>query len=173
MRVALSCVLVARVAGGEHGAILPGMTLRRGDVADAAVAVLLIIPMYEARRPLSGGVQIDEPLERELRPILRCAEQCLSESIGITNARTRVGWLDAEPMQHGQNRRRLQGCAVVAVPHWTCRHGMHPLSQCRTAGQMGRVLGGVGVMHLEADDLTTVQIKDQVEIEPASLHLCR
>src|SRR6202166_1402046 len=117
LRVALSCVLVDRVAGGKHGAILPGMTLRRGDVADAAVAVLLIVPMYEARRPLSGGVQVDEPLEREFRPILRCTEQCFGESIVITNARTRVGRLDAEPMQHGQNRRCLQGCAVVAVQH--------------------------------------------------------
>src|SRR5271166_3393655 len=173
MRVALSCVLVARVAGGEHGAILPGMTLRRGDVADAAVAVLLIIPMYEARRPLSGGVQVDEPLERELRPILRCAEQCLGESIVITNARTRVGWLDAEPMQHGQNRRCLQGCAVVAVQHRTHWLGMHPLGERRSPGQVSSVLGTVSVMHLEADDLTAVEVQDQVEVEPASLDLRR
>src|SRR6202451_1722712 len=87
LRVALSCVLVDRVAAGEHGAILPGMTLRRGDVADAAVAVLVVVPMYEAHRPLPGGVQIGEPLEWELRPILRCAEQCFGESIVITHAR--------------------------------------------------------------------------------------
>ncbi len=57
------------MASGEHGAILPDMTLRRGDVADAAVAVLVVVPMYEAHRPLPGGVQIGEPLEWELRPI--------------------------------------------------------------------------------------------------------
>src|SRR4051812_15993510 len=98
LRVALPCLLVDRVAGGEHGAILPGMTLRRSDVADGAVAVLVIVPVREAHRPLSGGVQIGEPLERELRAILHCSEQCLGESIVITHARTRVGWLDAEPM---------------------------------------------------------------------------
>src|SRR3954468_12301054 len=43
LRVALPGVLVDHVASGEHGAILPGMTLRRGNVADAAVAVLFIV----------------------------------------------------------------------------------------------------------------------------------
>jgi hypothetical protein len=40
-------------------------------------------------------------------------------------------------------------------------------------GQMRRMIGGVGVVHLEADDLAAVEVKDQVEIEPASLDLCR
>src|ERR1700709_2591329 len=47
LRVALPGVLVDHVASSEHAAILPGMTLRRGDVADAAVAVLLVVPIYE------------------------------------------------------------------------------------------------------------------------------
>jgi hypothetical protein len=32
---------VERVAGGEHAVIQSGMTLRRGDVADAAMAVFV------------------------------------------------------------------------------------------------------------------------------------
>jgi hypothetical protein len=35
-----------------HGAILPGMTLRRGDVEDAAMAVLVVVPLDEAHCPL-------------------------------------------------------------------------------------------------------------------------
>ena len=54
------------MASGEHGTILPGMTLRRGDVADAAVAMLVVVPLDEAHRPLPGGVQIGEPLDRKL-----------------------------------------------------------------------------------------------------------
>jgi Transposase DDE domain group 1 len=38
---------------------------------------------------------------------------------------------------------------------------------------VGRVLGAVGVVHLEADDLAAVEVQDQVEIEPASLDPCR
>jgi hypothetical protein len=43
LRVALPGVLVERVASVEHGAIPSGMALRRGNVADAAVAVLMIV----------------------------------------------------------------------------------------------------------------------------------
>jgi hypothetical protein len=36
--VAVPRILIDRVAGAEHGAILPGMTLRRGDVPDEGIA---------------------------------------------------------------------------------------------------------------------------------------
>src|SRR5208283_1750516 len=149
------------------------MALRRGDVANAAVPVLVVVPPYEPHRPQPGGVEIGEPFERELRPILCCAEQRLGEGVVIAHPWARVGWLDAEPMQHGQNRRRLQGCAVVAVQHRTRRHRMYPLSERRSPGQMGRMLSAVGVMHLKADDLAAVEVEDHVEVEPASLDLCR
>src|SRR6476620_6865758 len=57
LRVALPCVLIDRVAGGEHGAILPAMTLRRGNVADAAVAVPVIVPLHAPHRgcPLTNS----------------------------------------------------------------------------------------------------------------------
>src|SRR3984957_14808068 len=87
--------------------------------------------------------------------------------------RTRVGWLDAEPMQHGQNCCCLQSCAVVAMQHWAHRLGVHPFGERCSPSQVSRVLGTVGVMHLEADDLAAVEVQDQVEVEPASLDLCR
>src|SRR5580693_657497 len=149
------------------------MTLRRGNVADAAVAMLVVVPLDEAHRPLPRSVKVGKSLERELRLILRGAEQRLGKSVVIAHSWARVGRLDAEPIQHGQYCRRLQGGAVVAVQHRPRRLGMHALSECRSPGQVSSVLGGVGVMHLETNDLATVQIKDQVEIEPASLDLCR
>jgi hypothetical protein len=60
LRVALPSILVDRVAGGEQGAILPRMTLCRGDIADAAVPVLVVVPPNEPHRPLPGGVEIGE-----------------------------------------------------------------------------------------------------------------
>jgi hypothetical protein len=117
LRIALSCVLVDRVAGGEQGAILPGMSLCRGDIADAAVPVFVVVPLHEALRPLPGSVQISKSLDRELRLIFRCAEQRLGEGVVIADARARLGWLDAEPVQHGQT--------VVAFR-------VAPLSPCST-----------------------------------------
>src|ERR1700674_4499670 len=49
---------------------------------------------------------------------------------------------------------------------------MHTLGEGCASGQMGRMLGAVGVVHLEADDLAAVEVQDQVEVEPASLDLC-
>src|SRR4051795_8251777 len=38
---------------------------------------------------------------------------------------------------------------------------------------VGGMIGAVGLMHLEADDLAAEQIEDEVEIEPSPLHLGR
>src|SRR3954469_7261163 len=59
-----------------------------------------------------------------------------------------------------------------------------PLSPCNTGlsgmdgfgergapDQMRGVIGAVGVMDLEADDLAAVDVEDQVQIEPPSLHI--
>jgi len=50
--IGLAGLLVQRVAGGQDGAVSAGMALRRGDVADAAVAVFVVVPVREGSRPL-------------------------------------------------------------------------------------------------------------------------
>ena len=60
LRVALPGVLVDHVASSEHAAILPGMTLRRGDVADAAMTMLIVVPLHKPNRPLSRDVKVSE-----------------------------------------------------------------------------------------------------------------
>ena len=44
-----------------------------------------------------------------------------------------------------------------------------PSAERGAAGQMGGMLGAVGVLHLEADDLAAVEVQDQVKIEPSQL----
>ena len=80
-------LLIERVAGGEHGAILPGMALRRRDVTDAAVAVVMIVPLDEACGPLPGGVEIGEAAGGELRPVFGSAEQRLGIGIVVADPR--------------------------------------------------------------------------------------
>jgi len=72
-RVAFPRTLIDRVAGFEQTAIPSGMTLCRGNIADAAVSVLVVVPLHELHRPLAGSHQIGEPLERELGTIFRSA----------------------------------------------------------------------------------------------------
>src|SRR3954452_5110174 len=56
--IALACVLIQRVARGEQGPILAEMALGRGDVADAAMPMLVIVPAHEAHRPLSRCLEV-------------------------------------------------------------------------------------------------------------------
>src|ERR1700712_5876960 len=79
--IALPGCLVERVALSERGPILPGMALRGGDVADAAVSVLMIVPMGKAHGPFPGGLQIGKSRGGEVGPILARSEERLSESI--------------------------------------------------------------------------------------------
>lgn len=76
-------------------------------------------------------------------------------------------------MQHGQHCGGLQGGAIVTVQDRAYRGGMHALGERGALGQMGGMLRAVGVVHFEADDLSTVEVEDQVEVKPASLDLCR
>ena len=121
LRVACACILVERVAGGEHAAIQSGMTLRRGDVADAAMAVFVVIPLHEARRPLPCGVQIGEPLERETPGRYFAVRNSASAKAlsSLTRGREFGRKLDAEPVQHGQHGCCFQSGAVIAVQHRT------------------------------------------------------
>ena len=172
-RVALARPLIQGVARGEHGPVLAGVALSRRDVADAAVAVLVVVPVHEPPRPASRRVEVCKPLGRELGPVFGGAEQRLGKRVVVADPRPRVRRRDAEPGEHGQHGGALQAGAVVAVQHGTRRHGVHALGQGGALGQVRRVLGAVGLVHLEADDLAAVEIQDQVEVEPAALDLRR
>jgi hypothetical protein len=52
------------MARGEQSAILTGVTLRRGHVANGAVTMLFIVPMDEAHGPFPRRIEIDEAFDR-------------------------------------------------------------------------------------------------------------
>ena len=52
--VAFARGLVDGMAGAQQAGILAGMALRRGDIADAAVAVFVVVPLHEAAPPRPG-----------------------------------------------------------------------------------------------------------------------
>ena len=67
-RGALPGRLIECVARPEQIAILAGMALAGGDVADGAVAVLIIVPAHEPAGPFSGGVAIGKSAGGEVGP---------------------------------------------------------------------------------------------------------
>src|SRR5512140_542314 len=76
-RVALPGLAVERMPSRQDGLVIAGVTLLRADVADAAVAVIDVVPADKFSRPGSGLGQAGEALGRELGPVLCGAEQRL------------------------------------------------------------------------------------------------
>ena len=85
--VGLACPLVKFVPGGEQGAILTGVTLRR-HVANAAVPMNIVVPVDEVRRPTPRRIEFGEPSDREFRPVFGGAEQCFGIRIVVADARS-------------------------------------------------------------------------------------
>ena len=69
---------------------------------------------------------------------------------------------DAQPVEHRQFRDGLEHRTVVAVRDGFVRQGSYPFSHRRAAHQMGSAFGGVGFIHLQADDLAAVEIQNQI-----------
>ena len=71
------------MTGGEDGAVPAGMALRRGDGADAAVAVLVVVPAHELGRPLPHLGEVGETRAREVGAVLGGAEQRLGIALQL------------------------------------------------------------------------------------------
>ena len=86
------------MASGKDRLILAGVALCRSDVADAAVAVRVVVPMHEVRRPGARLLKIGKAPGRKLRAILGVAEQGLDEGVVIRYTRAGIRRLDAESL---------------------------------------------------------------------------
>ena len=63
-RIAFASFLVERVTASKQRLVLTCMTLCRRDVADAAVVVLVVVPVHEAGGPLASGIEVGKALGR-------------------------------------------------------------------------------------------------------------
>ena len=153
--------------------IVPCVTLGRTDVTNAAVAMIKVVPAHEAGRPGAGLIEIGKALGGKLGPILGGTKQRLGVGVVVTDARPGVRGFDAQPFEHRQYRRGLERGAVVAVQDWLGPHRSNTFGQRRAAHQMRGMVGVIDVMDFPAHDLAAVQVQDQIQLEPASHHLCR
>jgi len=128
-RVLGAGLLVDRMTLLENIPIASVVTIRGADVPNAAVQMLVVVPIHKPARPSSGGIQTSEPFDWKLRPILGGAKQALDESIIVTHTRPRVRGLDLQPEQHRQHGARLEGRTVIAVQNGFGLQGMNILGQ--------------------------------------------
>ena len=67
--------------------VLAGMPLVWADVADSSVQMLDVVPMHELAGPVSGLIEIFEPMSRKLRPVLGGSECQFCNSVVVTHTR--------------------------------------------------------------------------------------
>ncbi len=89
-RVNRSRPYIHSMPSGKDVVVLTGMTLCGADVADAAMLVIVVVPVDERFRPESRVLQIGKPFCRKLRTVLGRAKQGFAESVIITHSGTRV-----------------------------------------------------------------------------------
>jgi hypothetical protein len=80
-------LLVELVAVVQDVLVLACMALRRTDVANPAVAMVMVVPMHELARPVACSAYAGEARARELGAVLGRAEQAFDEGVVVTDAR--------------------------------------------------------------------------------------
>ena len=69
-RIALAGVEVRLMVCSQDRPVLQRVSLRRGDVADSAVAVLEVVPAHEVASPEAGAFKGGEATRREFGAVL-------------------------------------------------------------------------------------------------------
>jgi hypothetical protein len=130
--MALSGRGIHGITGSEDRVIFTLMALRRADVADAAVAMLDVVPVHETAGPGAGGLQILEAPRRKLWAVLGGAEERFGVGVVVADPGPRVGGLDAQPVEHRQHRGGLERRAADAEriarairSHWEIENRLH------------------------------------------------
>jgi hypothetical protein len=85
VRVSLASAEIERMTLAQDLAVAPVMPLRRTHVADAAVTMLVVVPVHESTRPCSCGLEVGKADGRELRAVLRGAKQALDEGVVVAH----------------------------------------------------------------------------------------
>ena len=128
-RVSLAGLEIRLISCGQNGPVFKRMALRRGDVSDAAVPMFEVVPAHEVAPPDSGIFKVGEAARREFGAVLRRLVERLHESVVVRDARARLRWLDAQPVQNGEHRGGLERAAVGAMQHRLVGHRVHAFGQ--------------------------------------------
>ncbi len=108
-RVAFASLQIQDMSRSENRVIVACVALSRADVPNTAVTMIEVVPVGEASHPNTRFVEIGEPLGGELGPVLGGTKQRLGIGIVVADARPGVRGLDAQPVEHRQDRGGLAG----------------------------------------------------------------
>jgi len=153
--------LIEPLSGRQDGAIFATVPLPRCDIADAAVAMFLVVPLHEAVDPFTCRFQAREWLAWIGRRVLQRPKQTLRKRVVITHRRPTERRHDAKSLQSRQHGRALHRAAVVRVQH---QAGFaDTLGQTGLAYQDAGMRGLFVLVHFPAHDLPAEDVLHQVE----------
>ena len=95
--------------------VFAGMPLIWAYVADSAVKMLDVVPVYELTGPVSGLVQIIESASDILRPVLGGSKGRFRKGVVVAYPWSGVRGFDSEPVEHRQNGGRFERSAIIAM----------------------------------------------------------
>lgn len=153
------------MATGEKLDILSGVFLLWGHEVDAAVFMLMVIPVDEGIDPLSCGVDVAEVAGRQRGVIFGCAEQGFGMGIVIAYTGAGVRGGDLKFFHEGQHGAGAQGAAVIAMEHNRGGVGGEIFSEGGAVQQGFAVLGVFAFKDLRSDDFAAKEVHDDVELE--------
>src|SRR5699024_18430 len=167
----LSRRLIDGVPLGQDLDVLPGVTLVRRDVVDAAMLVLMVVPVDEVTDPLARGLERGKASLGEVRHVFAGPEQRFDEGVVVADPRSAERSGDPELAEHDLHRLALDRAAVVAVKDQ--RISDAAFLPDGALDQIAGVHGTLVLVHLPAHDLAAEQIHDQVQEEEAAADIAR
>ena len=78
------------MALAENAVLLARVALLRRDEAQAAVLMLMVVPVHEAADPFAGRSDVHKAADGILRPVLEGAKDRLGEGVVVADPRARV-----------------------------------------------------------------------------------
>ena len=115
LRAAFPRCLVDGMTAGKDFDVLSAVTLVGGDVFDAPVLVLIVVPVGKASHPLACGLHRGKAAAREVGHVFAGSEQRFDKRVVVTDPRPAERGSDAEFAEHYLYGLTLDRVAVVAV----------------------------------------------------------
>jgi hypothetical protein len=155
------------VAADRNG--FPAETLRWRHEPDAAVAVLVVVPLHERHHPAAGLVLVAAWPSWVIRPVFDRSEQRLREGLFVADPRSGEGSEHPELLQAALQPGGSHGIAVVGMEDQGLRAPpVDPLTQAGLAHEVGGDLGVFPLSHLPGHDFAAPNVDHQVEVEPVA-----
>ena len=162
-------VQLGSLAADRNG--LAAMALIGIHEPDAAVAVLVVVPVHECTGPGAGFFHAVEWPPGVVRPVFHGAEQRLRVGVVIADTRPGERPQNAQLLQPGFQGGRSHGIAVVGMEDQRlAAPSTDPLPQAGPADEISGDLCVLAIGDIPGHHFAAPDVDHQIEVEPDTTH---